>query len=370
MGLTVPTFAEIARRVLAFIEACAGPEPPTERAFDSLAREVFAFQIGALPAYRAFCLRRGRTPATVRHWSEIPALPTAAFKSMELACAPARRVFLTSGTTAGPGARGRHLVPDPELYRRSAVAHFRAMVLPDGLRPRFLALLASPRTLPHSSLAQMVDWVAAELGEGTPLYLVDERGFDPARAADAIERQAAGGGPLCLIGWRVTFTALLEHCLRSGRRLALPADSRIVDTGGSKGGRALSDAGFRSACWSVLHVPGYQCVNEYGMTELCSQLYDDVLRARHEGSERRRSKRGPAWMRTRAVDPATLEPVGEGQRGILAHLDLANAGSVIAVQTEDVGRVVEGGVQLEGRIAGAEPRGCALALAEIEAARA
>ncbi len=364
------SFDEIARRVLAFIEACAGPEPPSEAAFDALAREVFAFQIASIPAYRDFCLRRGRGPGQIEHWSQIPALPAAAFKRLDLACAPPRFVFLTSGTTGGAEGRGRHLVPEPELYRRSAVSHFRTMVLPDEIRPRFVALLASPRTLPHSSLAQMVEWVASELGRGEPRYLVDADGFDPAGATEAIREEAASGTPICLIGWRVAFTALLEHCRREGRTLALPADSRIVDTGGRKGGRALSDAGFRAACWSVLHVPGYQCVNEYGMTELCSQLYDDVLLSRFQGSERGRSKRGPAWMRTLAVDPATLEPVDPGERGLLAHLDLANAGSVIAVQTEDVGRVRDGGVHLEGRAAGAEPRGCALALAELEAARA
>jgi len=74
-------------------------------------------------------------------------------------------------------------------------------------------------------------------------------------------------------------------------------------------------------------------------------------------------------LRARAVDPTTLEPVPDGEPGILCHVDLANALSVVAVQTEDVG-VMEGRrFRLLGRAAGAEPRGCALALADLLAGR-
>src|SRR5262249_3236772 len=154
-------------------------------------------------------------------------------------------------------------------------------------------------------------------------------------------------------------------CRMAGRALHLPPDSRIVDTGGSKGGRALSDAGFLAAAWHTLGVSGYYCVNEYGMTELCSQFYDDVLVSRFAGSNAPRRKLGPEWVRTLAVDPSSLEVLPHGATGILRHVDLANAGSVIAVQTDDLGVTHPDGFELHGRAKGAEPRGCALALADL-----
>ena len=51
--------------------------------------------------------------------------------------------------------------------------------------------------------------------------------------------------------------------------------------------------------------------------------------------------------------------------GILAHLDLANLGSVSAILTEDLGFLVPGGFTLRGRTPGAEPRGCSLAMEEF-----
>ncbi len=362
------TLDAIAGRVLDWMrsdpELDEARSPEGEARFDELARAVFALQYEASPQYRAFCERRRRTPETVRRWQDIPAVPTTAFKSLDLACAPPEKVFLTSGTSQGTERRGRHLVPRLDLYRTGAAVHFRRMVLTDGVAPRIVALVPSPARLPHSSLSQMVDWLIDDVAGGDGAYLVED-GLDPERLAENVEELARDGRPLCLIGVRALFTRLLEHCLRERRTIELPADSRVVDTGGMKGGRTLSDAGFLAACWSVLGVPGYYCVNEYGMTELCSQLYDDVLLARFAGQNRPRRKLGPAWMRTLAVDPATLQPVADGIPGLLCHFDLANAGSVLAVQTEDVGIVHEGRVKLLGRAPGAEPRGCALALADL-----
>src|SRR5215472_3111014 len=150
-------FAENVEQVLAFIDAHA--EEPAhdglDEPFERLALATFAAQYAANPAYRAWCDRRRVTPGSVVDWRSIPAVPTSAFKVLDLACAPPEKIFLTSGTTRGADRRGRHLVPCLELYRRSALAAFRRAVLPDHMRPAFVALLAPPALLPASSLVQM-----------------------------------------------------------------------------------------------------------------------------------------------------------------------------------------------------------------------
>ena len=357
---------DLAREVRGFVaDTGAGASPPDDEAFGRLALRVFAMQFEHNRPYRAFCERRGVQPDRIDGWSAIPAVPTSAFRSLDLGCAPTETVFLTSGTTEGTERRGRHPVPRPEVYREAAIAHFRRMVLPDGARPRLVALLAGPDLLAQSSLVRMVDWIREDLAGGDCDWLVEENGVDPDRAADRLSEAARAGAPLCLVGVRVLFTALIERCRERGREIVLPANTRIVDTGGPKGGRAFSDAGFLAACWRTLGVPTYQCVNEYGMTELCSQFYDDVLVERFAGSNAKRRKLGPAWTRTLCVDPATLAPLPDGEPGILCHFDLANVGSVMAVQTEDVGLCYGGRFLLRGRLRGAPARGCALALAEL-----
>ena len=105
-----------------------------------------------------------------------------------------------------------------------------------------------------------------------------------------------------------------------------------------------------------LGVPIPLIVAEYGMTELSSQYYD-ALESRSVVEPR--VKRAPPWLRPLVVDERG-RPLPEGIIGTIRHLDLANRGSVIAVDTEDLGAAVAGGIVLLGRDAGAELRGCSL----------
>jgi hypothetical protein len=156
----------------------------------------------------------------------------------------------------------------------------------------------------------------------------------------------------------------MRHRLRDG--------SRLMDTGGFKGrSREVGRDELRATYLDLLGLPPTHCINEYGMTELCSQFYDASLRdaivRRTLGPDR---KVVPPWVRTEVVHPETLDPVPDGTTGLLRHTDLANIGSVIAVQTEDVGVIVDGGFRVIGRTAGAQPRGCSIAMDDmLEAVR-
>jgi acyl-CoA synthetase (AMP-forming)/AMP-acid ligase II len=143
-----------------------------------------------------------------------------------------------------------------------------------------------------------------------------------------------------------------------GVALALPDSTRVMETGGFKGrSREVTRAQLYARIERRLGVPPQRVVNQYGMTELGSQFYDSVLRRPDE----RRRKLGPPWARVAIVDPETGEPAAAGEVGAIAVIDLANTGSVLALQTEDLGRQVEGGFEVLGRDAGAEERGCSIA---------
>src|SRR5690606_18669318 len=59
-------------------------DPLPDDVFDDLARRIFTWQYERNEPYAAWCRRRGRTPVDVRHWHEIPAVPTAAFREIDL----------------------------------------------------------------------------------------------------------------------------------------------------------------------------------------------------------------------------------------------------------------------------------------------
>jgi hypothetical protein len=336
--------------------------------FDALALEVFAHQFAAIAPYRNFCLQRGRGPESVERWQDIPAVPIQAFKHVDLSCDTAQRIFRSSGTTQGSERRSRHCMPDVRLYQRAALAGLRRFVFPDVSRMSILSLVHPIELVPDSSLAQMVAWAIETFGAESSTYVVGDGGVDYDRLVAALREAERSGQPCCLMSTTAALVRVLDHARDRDLAFRLPHGSRIMDTGGDKGApRRLSRNGLLHACWSTFAVPGYFCVNEYGMTELSSQYYDSVIADRVKGIHRHRTKDAPHWLRTLVVDPETLAPRAGGESGLLCHFDLANAGSAIAILTEDIGRIVDGGLEVLGRARGAELRGCSLTLAEWEA---
>ena len=139
-----------------------------------------------------------------------------------------------------------------------------------------------------------------------------------------------------------------------------------METGGFKGvRREVSRDQLYAAITEHTGVPTSRIVNEYGMTELLSQLWEPVLA---EGLDAVGVHVPAPWLRVRALDATTLAPMPEGDDGILCFFDLANLGSVSHILTEDVGSVIEGRVRLRGRAPGAESRGCSRAMDDLMSA--
>jgi len=349
-------------RVLAFIE-----NPAVDR-FEDLALAIFAHQFARCAPYRDFATRRGATPDTVADWRDVPAVPIVAFKRADLTCGVPQRTFLSSGTTQGTATRSRHLLPDLRLYRASALAGLHRFLFPDVARMRIVSLIAPGTELPDSSLSQMVDWAMDHFAvDGT--YVAQADGLDVDRLVAALDASARTGEPLAILTTSGALIRALDALRALDRAFRLPHGSRLMDTGGDKGApRRLSRNGLLHAVWSAFAIPGYFVVNEYGMAELSSQYYDTSLSDRVGGRHAPRRKCGPHWARTRILDPITLMPAAPDEVGLLAHVDLANAGSAMAILSEDLAVAVGDGFELRGRAPGAEERGCSLSAAQWDAA--
>jgi hypothetical protein len=351
-------------QVLTFIH-----KPQSDR-FDELALAVFLHQFEGVAPYRRYCQSLGAHPHSVRTVSEIPAVSTLAFKYADLArsdASPSALVFLTSGTTAGSSRRGRHVVAHPELYRASALAHLRAMMFSDRRRVRMLAIHPTAERMPKSSLSRMISWCIDEFGHAPNLCAAARSSVDTEAAIAFLADAEHGGEAVCTLGTTAAFAAVFDAMCRRRIALRLAAGSRMMDTGGAKGQSLPLDSGaVAELAGELLGIAPEFVINEYGMTELCSQLYDaTAFNSSETAAPRDRIKLAPPWLKVSAVDPETLAPVPSGEPGLLRFFDLANAGSVSAVLTEDIGVVDGTRVRVLGRSMAAEPRGCALGIAEF-----
>lgn len=348
----------------------AGAETRNPDWFDDVARRLFAFQFESNPIYRRYCERRGARPDAIGSWREIPAVPTDAFKAAPLFCgdpADAAGFFETSGTTQGSAARGRHFFRETGVYDAALLRSFQPHLLPEGHPLPILSLVPSASEAAHSSLSHMIEVVIRRWGESGVVRGLVAGELDLAAIQAAVDAAGENGSPLLVLGTSFAFVHLHDRLREAGTVLRCPAGSRAMDTGGFKGkSREVPRSDLYEMIELSLGIREPWIVNEYGMTEMSSQFYDGV--AGDAAPLEQRRQRGPAWVRSVAVDPETLEPRADGEIGILRHVDLANLDSVAALQTSDVGRVTPEGLELRGRAAGAEARGCSIAVDDLLAA--
>lgn len=330
--------------------------------FDSLALELFALQFKHNPAYRKICEARKLTLPAVKHWTQIPAVPTAAFKELELtSLAPDERptIFHSSGTTEQKPSRHFHNAESLAIYEASLWKWFQ---LHFGDSGELVFLTPNQNAAPRSSLVHMFETARQKFGLPESVFtgLIADDGswvIDFAATIQQLKAAGAAGKPLTLLGTAFSFVHLLDYLAEHNLQFQLPKDSRVMETGGYKNrSRVLPKAELHMLITEWLGVPRENIICEYGMSELSSQAYDsvasDVSVTRHF--------QFPPWARVQIISPETGRKVADGETGLIRIFDLANVFSVAAIQTEDLAVRHGEGFDLIGRAQLAEPRGCSL----------
>lgn len=355
---------EIMSKVLEFIHT----GDTHDSAFNELALLIFDYQFQHNPPLAKFARARGKTPRSIKHWSDIPAVPINAFKFTDLSCCPtaeAAAVFMTSGTTQ-KGLRGKSHHASLDVYDASMRRNFAERFMRGDSHLPMGILFPTPAVMPNSSLAHYLALAMSTFGTSDSANLMQSDGIDMSRLIDSLERAEATGTPYALLGASFSLVHALDALKAQGRRFQLPPGSRILDTGGFKGqSRTLEPDAFYDALNQTFGVPRSDCIGMYGMTELSTQFYDDG------NAQCPAPKSGPHWIRSRVVNPLTAMPVPKGQTGVLIHTDLAHYNVATSILTEDTAIETDDGFLLLGRVEGAEAVGCSMAVdAFLQAASA
>ena len=335
--------------------------PDTE--FNQLALLLFRHQFDRNQPYRRYCESLSCRPTNVGHWTQIPAVPTTAFKDAELTTLqPAERivVFHSSGTTEQRPSRHFHSMATLALYEEALWPMFAARVTGDEWRVRgsyqLVILTPTPAEAPHSSLVHMMETVRRRLGASFSAFVgatVLKHGRALLSKLRSTLHALRSEPPVFLLGTAVAFVRLLDAI----KTLPLPPRSRVMETGGYKGcSREMPREELHAQLSAKLGVPRSAIISEYGMCELSSQFY---TRTTHH-APRSMIFTDPPWVRVQIINPETGREAREGGHGLIRIFDLANRGSVIAIQTEDIGVRHGDGFELIGRAPQAETRGCSL----------
>lgn len=305
--------------------------------FWALARRLHAHHLAHNDDWRG--MFGGMPPAP--RWEELPAAPVTLFRDLPLTSfdpADAAVTFRTSGTT---GPRGVVRLRDTRLYDLGARRQAAAVA---GPIPRVGSSLV-PHD-PDSSLGHM----CLDLAPGLRPRFTLAGGVDIDGLRADLDEYCAGDSPVFLPGTAFAFAALIGALPAGAPPFRLPAGSVLMLTGGFKGRVVqLSAEALRDRLDALF--PSCRRVEEYGMSELSSQLWAPALRAPFLP---------PPWLGVLTVDPWTGAPAAEG---LLRFIDLASLHTAPFIETRDLGRVLaDGRVELRGRLPGEHPRGCSLSV--------
>jgi len=371
MNSELAIFAARLREFIGFCgdETLAGLPPAELRQhfdteFNALALVLFGLQYRNNLPYRKLCAARGVCPDDLTHWTQIPAVPTAAFKELELtSLAPTARtaIFHSSGTTEQKPSRHFHHVDSLATYEAALWSWFSQNCGMRNAECGVAILTPPPAQAPRSSLVHMFAVVGQKLGAPETAFLgrvapdsVWELDFDA--TLRALKPLSDAGRPMLVLGTAFSFVHLLDFLAEKNVRFVLPPGSRVMETGGYKNrSRSLPKVELHALIMKFLGVSAESIICEYGMSELSSQAYE--IRNSEFGI---RNFQFPPWARVQIISPETSREVAAGKTGLIRVFDLANVYSVMAVQTEDLGVRRGEGFELIGRTVAAEPRGCSL----------
>ena len=371
---TTSIFSDHAARLRLFMaQSLADPELPAavlDETFEQLALKWFALQFQHNAAYQVWCKSRGASLETVAHWADIPALPTSAFKELDvtsISVAERTQVFHSSGTTEQRPSRHFHHAASLALYETSLLLWFRWCLLAEAKQKvHFLILTPPASSAPHSSLVHMFDAVRREFGAArSKFYGALEASaawsLNEAELQTALQSAMEAAQPVMLLGTAFSYVHLVDQLVAEGKTYHLPPGSCALETGGYKGrSRSLPKSELHQLIGERLGLAAEQIVCEYGMSELSSQAYDAGPAGAENSARLARHFQFPPWARVCIVSPETGREVQDGETGLVRVLDLANLWSVAAVQTEDLAIRRGSGFELLGRTAVAEARGCSL----------
>ena len=316
----------------------------SEDDFNTLALDVFRFQLENNAVYSHFVKSLKTDPSTISHYSAIPFLPIEFFKTQQVVCgkvSPDDVVFSSSGTTGQ--ITSRHYVRDPGLYRESFLKGFE-LFYGDVRNYCILALLPSYLERSGSSLVYMFDELirhSQHPASGFYLHNRDE-------LVEAINKEQQNNQHILLLGVTYALLDLAEEGLVLSDRVT------VMETGGMKGRRKEM---IKEEVHAILKAQfGISAIHsEYGMTELLSQAY-----SRKDGLFE-----CPPWMRVLvrdANDPFSYVRPGRG--GGINVIDLANLYSCSFIETKDLGKLHEHNrFEILGRFDNSDLRGCNLMIA-------
>ena len=308
----------------------------SENDFNQKALEVFQFQSENCTVYKQFLSYLDfKKPTTIE---EIPFLPISFFKSHKVITGDDyyQNVFKSSGTSKQ--TRSQHFIKDIQLYKHSFLNSYQQFIgNPED--QIILALLPNYIEQGDSSLVYMANELINKTKNCLSGFILNDINHILESYSSSIKQNKK----LVLLGVSYALMDIAKEKLNLEKAI-------VIETGGMKGRRKeITKEELHKKL--TLGLNQKDIFSEYGMTELLSQAY----------SKSKQTFQSPRWMKIIIRDlNDPFKHLKKNRIGGINIIDLANLNSCAFIATEDLGKKVENGFQVTGRIERSEQRGCNL----------
>jgi len=355
MTSSTETSHRLTEEILSIIEAGVDAEL-SDAVFNDYSMRLFAFQYETNKIFREFCDIKKVKPGDITRWQDVPMVYNDVFKTHLVASFPLEQSVmgcLTGGTTSLT-QRGR-IFRDEDGKKlvfganKKMTASYLFPDFEEGKRCRILILAPSPQLAPSMGMAIGMDQTRTHFGTEDSMFLLGKSGIDVKNLLKALRESEASGVPVALIGATAAYVYFFQSCRRKKLTFKLPPGSRICDGGGYRGRfGVVTREDYYAMVQEILNIPETHCVNVLGEAETATNLFDDAFRRHIKGlPPRTRTRPVPPWSRVLAMDIDNLKPLPDGEVGLLAHWDLANVPTVLAVITDNLGYTTDNGTGCE-----------------------
>jgi len=343
--------------------------------FRAAMKEAFAHHITHNPLFEKYCMKKGLDLSYFPDdMADLPYIPVNLFKTKILSSIAKEKVKKTvksSATTGNPST----IIVDQITSNRQTIVSSKVIkaFIGDHRRP-FLILDEDPTTNRNSEInARIAATTGFIIFSNENQYLLHKKNGDLSleyeKIIDILGKIEESQEDVTIFG----FTYILYHYVirvlkERGHTFKLSPNTNIVHIGGWKklDNQKVNKSDFCEDIKTVLSVSSNNIIDFYGFTEQMGLVY---------GSRGLEPKSIHNYADIIIRDIQSLEPVEIGKEGFIQILTpVPNSYPGVSVLTEDIGRIVDKGLNLEGipnkrfeiigRAKKAEVRGCGDIMAE------
>ena len=351
-------------------------EKKKEAIFSRCLKNAFRYHWQNCPEFKFYCQEQGFSAHKVpKKLDEYPYFPVSLFKTKKLISVPDEKIsarIMSSATSGNPSTI--YVDADTAKYQTMAATKVIADYIGSHRRP-FLVLDVDPskfrsKDISARSAATRGFLIFAGSVEYCLLVKKDTPSVDMTRLISRLREIETGGKEINILGFTYILYHHLIRLLKDRQvKFRLPDSAKIIHIGGWKKlvDQKVSRQQFLDDVFLILGVESSRVYDFYGFTEQMGLVYGN--RADHP-------KTVSLYTEIIIRDPLTLDPVIDGEKGLIQMLTpLPSSYPGISVLTDDVGRIVSRGqdkdgrwgtqFELIGRAQRVELRGCGDVLGEI-----